>query len=196
MNWMMLAIVSFLAATAQATGQATATAQAQQTLHLDLKGETIGETLDAFKSLHPSASCTETEPERLIELGEESCVVSRGVTFAGLPAIRDSDCDQIVAKVGEGHSCWQGLTAAFRKGRLRLLSYAVNADGGVEWALSQVVSALTAKFGKPETKGVWSNEKESLMVYAVDFPRGNGPDKVVSIIISLSSNEDAAKKDI
>jgi hypothetical protein len=109
----------------------------------DLKGETIGETLETFKSLHPSARCSKIEPERKAQLGEEGCMVYKGISFAGLPALSDADCDQIESKVGDGHNCVEGLSASFRNGKLIQLTYVVNAEGGGEWAVSQVISALS-----------------------------------------------------
>ena len=117
------------------------------------------------------------------------------ISFAGLPALSEANCDQIAAKVGDGHNCWEGLTALFRNGKLNFLSYSVNAEGGREWAMFQVVSALTEKFGKPEHGG-WSNDKEILVVHTDEFPVGQGKEKVSVVIISLSTSEDYAKKDI
>jgi hypothetical protein len=131
----------------------TAQKPAQQ---LDLKGETLGESLEAFKKAHPGARCWKTEPE---PVGEDTCVVHRGISFAALPAVVDEDCDQIEAhaaifwyrfKLGDGHNCWEGLSADFRSGKLIRLAYSVEAEGGPEFALNQVLSALREKFGNPD----------------------------------------------
>lgn len=107
----------------------------------------------------------------------------------------DANCDQIQAKVGDGHNCWEGLSASFRGGKLISLRYTVNAEGGREWAQSQVISALAEKYGKPQVGG-WARGGESLIVRSDEFPVGNGRDKVSVIIISLALNESFAKKDI
>ena len=170
-------------------------AQKHSSPHFDLKGETLGESLEAFKKAHPYAHCSRTEPARQAQLGEEACTVYRDISFAGLPALSDGDCDQIESKVGDGRNCWEGLTGSFRNGKLSMLSYTVRAEGGRDWALSQVMSALTDKYGKPDGKG-WFNDKEVLVVHTVELSVGQGKEKVSVVIISLATNEDYAKKDI
>jgi hypothetical protein len=181
----------------------TAQKPAQQ---LDLKGETLGESLEAFKKAHPGARCWKTELERVVEVGEDYCAVHRGISFAALPAVVDEDCDQIEAKVGDGHNCWEGLSANFRHGKLIQLTYSVEAEGGPEFALKQVLSALTEKFGKPEhtvnalqfdrMKPAWSRGNEILFVLAQELPVGQGKPKVNVISVTLGANENSAKKDI
>jgi len=166
------------------------------TEHFDLKGEMLGETLDAFKKSHPAARCYRTEPEQQKKLGEDGCTVYRDISFAGLPASSDAICDQIQSKVGDGHNCWEGLHASFRGGKLIGLHYIVEAEGGPKWAESQVVSALTEKFGMPQYGRGWLKGNEILLVHSDELPVGQAREKVSVIIISLALNEDYAKKDI
>lgn len=191
-------------------GVCSAALTAQKPSQFDLKGETLGESLEAFKKAHPGARCrknplwpTANDPSAVE--GEDSCAVHRGISFAALPALADDDCDQIEANVGNGHNCWEGLNAQFRKGKLIQLSYCVEAEGGPELAFNQVVSALTKKFGKPEetvnslrfdsTKTAWSRGNEILFVFAHELPVGDG--RTVNVIsVTLGAIENNAKKDI
>src|SRR5215472_1594912 len=116
------------------TAICTAQPSPQKAAHFDLKGESIGESLETFKAKHPDARCSKVEPERVAEWGEDACTVQKGVSFAGLPALVDGDCDHVEAKVGDGHNCWEGLSAQFRGGKLIRLSYSVEAEGGQDWA--------------------------------------------------------------
>ncbi|HVS87691.1 MAG TPA: hypothetical protein VHF01_05675 [Candidatus Acidoferrum sp.] len=168
---------------------------AQNSGHFDLKGERLGESLESFKKIHPLAHCSKNDPERQVQLGEDGCTVYRGVSFAGLPAVSDADCERMDAKVGDGRNCYEGLHASFRGGKLMLLSYVVSAEGGQEWALQQVISALTEKFGKSENRG-WINGAEALTVHGSELPLGQGKEKVSLIEITLSTIEDYSKKDI
>ena len=177
-------------------------AQKPSSRHFDLKGETLGESLEAFKKAHPDAQCSTTGTEWRAQLGEYVCMVYRAVSFAGLPASSDDDCDHIESKVGDGHNCWEGLNASIRSGKPSTLSYIVQAEGGRERALSQVVSALTDKYGKPEhvaTNAPWSwfTDKEVLMVYANELPVGQDGENVTTVNIELDTQENQAKqKDI
>jgi len=116
----------------------------------------------------------------------------------------DEDCDQIEAKVGDGHNCWEGLSANFRHGKLIQLTYSVEAEGGPEFALNQVLSALREEFGNPDfgkygssKSSKWSKGNEVLIVMpAHELAVGPGRGKVSLITASLAINEDNAKKDI
>ena len=163
--------------------------------HFDLKGERLGESLESFKKTHPLAHCYKNDPESQVQLGEDGCTVFRGVSFAGLPAQPDADCDRMDSKVGDGRNCYEGLHALFRSGKLILLSYAVSAEGGQEWALQQVMSALTEKFGKPKYRG-WINDAESITVHRNEWTLGQGKGKMSVIKITLGATEDYSKKDI
>jgi hypothetical protein len=169
-------------------------AKAQTPKHFDLKGETLGESLEAFKKVHPTARCEKTEPARQAELGEDGCMVYKDISFAGLPALADPDCGRIESRVGDEHNCWEGLTALFRTGKLITLSYAVEAEGGKEWAYRKVMDALTEKYGKPEYSG-WRNDSEALTVSVSDLPL-KGKSAVSVVYIILGSTEDYSKKDI
>ena len=160
----------------------------------DLKGETLGESLEAFRKTHPAARCLKNDPALTVRMGKDGCAVHRGISFAGLPALVDEDCDQIEAKVGDGHNCWEGLSAQFRNGKLIQLIYTVEAEGGPEFALNQVLSALTEKFGKPEqTKTIWIRGNEVLILARSGLPIGQGKGKVSVITVILAVNENAMK---
>jgi hypothetical protein len=179
--------------------------EAQTPKHFDLKGETLGESLESFKKIHPSVRCEKNEPARQAEWGEEGCALHKDISFA-LPALADADCDQIESRVGDGHNCWEGLSASFRNGKLIMLTYSVEAEGGKEWAYRQVVDALTDKYGKlvdPLTEklgkpvyAAWRNESEILSVTVNDFPLGQGKSPVSVVHIILGSTQDYSKKDI
>lgn len=191
------------------TAALTAQKQAQQ---FDLKGETLGESLEAFKKAHSDARCrknplwpTANYPSAVVQMGEDSCAVHRGISFAELPAVAEDDCDQIEANVGNGPNCWEGLNAQFRKRKLIQLTYCVEAEGGPAFAFNQVVSALTKQFGKPEetvnslrfdsTKTAWSRGNAILFVFAYELPVREG--RTVNVIsVTLGAIEDNAKKDI
>jgi hypothetical protein len=170
-------------------------ASAQMPEHFELKGERLGESLEAFNALHPTALCSKSASENRPQLDDDGCVVLGGVSFAGLPAPTDSDCGRIESKVGDGRNCWEGIAATFRNGKLIMLSYSVQAQGGKEWARGQVVDALAEKYGKADHFG-WMNATEVLTVHANDFPVGHDKPTVSVIIIILGLKEDSAKKDI
>jgi hypothetical protein len=170
-------------------------ASSQTPEHFELKGERTGESLETFKALHPTAQCSKSASENRPQLDNDGCVVHGGVSFAGLPAPTDSDCDRIESKVGDGLNCWEGITATFRNGKLIMLSYSVQAQGGKGWVRGQVVDALAEKYGKADHFG-WMNATEALTVHATDFPVGHGKPTVSVIIITLGLKEDSAKKDI
>jgi hypothetical protein len=169
--------------------------------HFDLKGERLGESLEAFKKAHPDAQCSTHAPERQAELGQDVCVVYRSISFAGLPALNDAECERIEPRLGDGHNCFEGLYASFRDGKLISLSYNVEAEGGKEWAIFKVLSALTDKYGKPEhlaneAPWMWLNETEILLVYPHEMSIGKGKGNVSYVIIDLEYKEDYSKKDI
>jgi hypothetical protein len=168
-------------------------ALAQATKHFDLKGETLGESLESFQKIHPSARCHKNPPEKVPMFGEDTCTVHRGISFAGLPALTDPDCDQIESKPRDGRNCSQGLTATFRDGKLVKLQYIVDPMGDKDLAYDKVMDALTHKYGKPEHSG-WSNNSEMLTVgVGGSFEEHASTD---FIIVLLCTKEDYSKKDI
>src|SRR6516165_4418862 len=179
-----------------------AAAQKPSSPQFDLKGDTVGETIEAFKKAHPSAHCFKNDPARVVQNGEDTCEVHRGISFAGLPAMVDEDCDQAEAanfKVGDGHNCYQGLIAQFRGGKLIFISYTVEAEGGLDIALKQVLTALYEKYGEPTKNGTWSNGREVLYLRNWKTPdeRRNGTIRYTdTILIELYAIEDISKKDI
>jgi hypothetical protein len=177
----------------------SASAQKAAPPNFDLKGESIGESIEAFKKVHPAARCFKTDRERVVQQGEDYCAMHKGVSFAGFPALVDDDCDQVEARIGDGHDCFEGLIARFRSGNLIELTYTVNPQGDMDVALKQVFSALTEKFGKPNVpqRAIWSNDKEVLVVSPFAHPpRREGGKYVNVVMILLATKDDPSKKDI
>jgi len=107
----------------------------QESGPLELQGDTLGESADAFTARHPKAQCDTSAKPRV------TCYQWEGVSIFGMSANASATCN---LKKKYAADCLQGLIAKFTSEGLVSLVYTV---GGID--KTAATEELKKKFGKP-----------------------------------------------